>query len=558
MGRSRNYSELASTFMKKYFSYIIIVILASILFIHSIGTSPLFDWDEINFAESAREMIVSGDYLRVQINYQPFWEKPPLFFWMQVVSMKIFGINEFAARFPNAICGIVTLLVFYHLGSKMRNRKFAFWWVLLYVSSFLPHLYFKSGIIDPWFNLFIFLGIYYLSDFLENIQVNQKKSSLVVSGIFTGLSILTKGPVGLLIVLLTYIVYIILNKGKGFVALKYYFQWVLTVLAITLIWFGLEIFQHGWWFINEFFSYQVRLAKTEDAGHGGFPLYHFVVLFFGCFPASIFLLNRPTESSTVSSGQVFKKMMWASLIVILTVFSLVKTKIVHYSSFAYFPLVYLATESLFHIIEHKSDWRKSNRALLFVIYLIWASIFILLPILFINVDWLKQLASKDQFALANLNANVYWGYFYLVSGIIFVIGGLTAYFLFSRSIQKGIFMLLITSTITIQSLLTFFVPQIELYTQDAAIEFFKSLRGKDVYVRALGYKSYAPYFYAQVNPPPTNEAYDIHWLIYGEVEKPVYLVTRLDRKAQVMRDYGEQLKILYEKNGFVFLERKNY
>jgi 4-amino-4-deoxy-L-arabinose transferase-like glycosyltransferase len=66
------------------------------VFICSIG-------DEINFAESAREMIVTGDYSKVQINFNPFWEKPPLFIWMQVLSMKIFGINEFAARFPNAV-----------------------------------------------------------------------------------------------------------------------------------------------------------------------------------------------------------------------------------------------------------------------------------------------------------------------------------------------------------------------------------------------------------------------------------------------------------------------
>ena len=104
--------------MKQIVPYIIIALGGSLLFMHSLGSTPLFDWDEINFAESAREMIVSGDYLRVQINFQPFWEKPPLFFWMQVLSMKMFGINEFAARFPNAICGIVTLMVLYSIGKN--------------------------------------------------------------------------------------------------------------------------------------------------------------------------------------------------------------------------------------------------------------------------------------------------------------------------------------------------------------------------------------------------------------------------------------------------------
>ncbi|HJY22014.1 MAG TPA: hypothetical protein VJ279_03965, partial [Hanamia sp.] len=88
--------------------YLTIIILSGIVFfIPFLGKAHLFDWDEINFAESAREMIVTGNYHQVQINFQPFWEKPPLFFWLQVGAMEMFGINEFAARFPNAIFGII-------------------------------------------------------------------------------------------------------------------------------------------------------------------------------------------------------------------------------------------------------------------------------------------------------------------------------------------------------------------------------------------------------------------------------------------------------------------
>jgi 4-amino-4-deoxy-L-arabinose transferase-like glycosyltransferase len=105
---------------------ILIIVIGSFLFIPFIGQSHLFDWDEINFAEAAREMLVTNDWLTVQINYLPFWEKPPLFIWMQALSMKVFGINEFAARFPNAICGIVTLLVLFRLVRSILNSKLVF------------------------------------------------------------------------------------------------------------------------------------------------------------------------------------------------------------------------------------------------------------------------------------------------------------------------------------------------------------------------------------------------------------------------------------------------
>ncbi|MFY8107679.1 MAG: ArnT family glycosyltransferase, partial [Bacteroidia bacterium] len=77
-------------FIKK-FDWLIVVIWACLLFIPFLGSVHLFDWDEINFAESAREMLLTGNYQKVQINFVPFMEKPPLFFWLQVLSMKIFG-----------------------------------------------------------------------------------------------------------------------------------------------------------------------------------------------------------------------------------------------------------------------------------------------------------------------------------------------------------------------------------------------------------------------------------------------------------------------------------
>ena len=162
-------------------NYWIIGIASAVFFLPFLGGVHLFDWDEINFAECAREMVVTGEYLRPTINFEPFWEKPPLFFWLQSLAMHIFGVNEYAARFPNAICGISTLLITYHIGKKLYDKKFGWFWVLSYFGSILPHLYFKSAIIDPVFNLFIFLSLYFLiktenpNDFSEQAKSDKSK-----------------------------------------------------------------------------------------------------------------------------------------------------------------------------------------------------------------------------------------------------------------------------------------------------------------------------------------------------------------------------------------------
>ena len=107
---------------------IALAIVSALFFLPFLGGVHLFDWDEINFAEIAREMIVLDEYFRPFINYQPFWEKPPLFIWFQVLAMKTFGVGEYAARFPNAVCGIITIILIYQLGRKVYNHQFGLVW----------------------------------------------------------------------------------------------------------------------------------------------------------------------------------------------------------------------------------------------------------------------------------------------------------------------------------------------------------------------------------------------------------------------------------------------
>jgi 4-amino-4-deoxy-L-arabinose transferase-like glycosyltransferase len=115
---------MIKNFLQKIPTSFFIIIIGAILFIPFLGNTHLFDWDEINFAEAAREMLMTKNYTQVTINYEPFWEKPPLFIWMQALSMSQYGINEFAARFPNALCGILTLLTIYKIGKRYFDKRF--------------------------------------------------------------------------------------------------------------------------------------------------------------------------------------------------------------------------------------------------------------------------------------------------------------------------------------------------------------------------------------------------------------------------------------------------
>ena len=264
--------------MKYDSNYLRVAALAGLFFLPFLGGVHLFDWDEINFAECSREMLETGSYLRPQINFEPFWEKPPLFMWFQAFSMHLFGIGDYAARFPNAVCGIATLLIIYHIGKKLHTPTFGWLWVLSYLGSILPHLYFRSGIIDPWFNLFIFLSLVFLiksggensgensgENNNSNTNNNDNDSSkntrpthlntpsvfwspnayLVLGGAFLGLAILTKGPAAYVIVSLTWLAKLLIYKELTWHKIKKYAVFSIVALLVTSVWFGVETVKNG-------------------------------------------------------------------------------------------------------------------------------------------------------------------------------------------------------------------------------------------------------------------------------------------------------------------------
>lgn len=532
---------------------LLIVIIASLLFIPFLGKVHLFDWDEINFAESAREMILTGDYLNVQVDFKMFWEKPPLFIWMQVLAMKIFGINEFAARLPNAFAGIFTLITLYLIGRNVHNRKFALIWVLVYAGSLLPHFYFKSGIIDPWFNLFIFSGIYFFIRFIENPKSANKHIAL--SAAMIGLGTLTKGPVALLVFLLSGLVYLIIKRFRLDISFKQIALYAGVYALVGGFWFILQIASGNFTIFQDFILYQIRLFQTQDAGHGGFPGYHFVVLLFGVFPASLFALKSFAKSSSDSSAE--KQMrLWMLILfwTVLILFSVVQTKILHYSSLCYFPLSYLAALSII-----KTD-AKAFRPSKWISGLVlgFSAIFAALVLSFQYLINHKALIIetellKDPFAKANLEADIPQSGWEILPAVLLIILILWAFLYFKNNYLKRSITIFVGSLLFMSSAMFFIPAQAERISQHAAIEFYKQFEGKDVMIKPYGFKSYAHLFYAK--KPESAAIHDLSEKEFfsGKSNKASYAVCKIHREKDFVKKYPNVQK-LYSKNGFVFFK----
>ncbi|HZW70669.1 MAG TPA: glycosyltransferase family 39 protein, partial [Hanamia sp.] len=523
-----------------------------LFFIPFLGRVHLFDWDEINFAESAREMIVTGNYHRVQINFQPFWEKPPFFFWLQAGAMKVFGVNEFAARFPNAIFGIITLVTFFLIGKKYKSPRFGFIWAISYLGTFLPHLYFKSGIIDPVFNYFIFLGVYFMYLDLSGKYYVNKYLYVALAGLFIGLATLTKGPVGLLVFLISFFIYFLFTRFKNFPNIKKIIVFIFFFTLICLLWFGEEIMEHGFWFLKEFLAYQVDLFLHPVASHGEPFYYHFVVVFIGCFPISIIALPV-MFGKKVDVTKEFSRLMKILFWTVMVLFSITTTKIVHYSSLTYMPLSFMAACYLDWLIVNRQKMKISLLVLIGLMGFVFSFLLAALPYVANHHDLILPYL-KDPFAKASLNVDVHWSGFESYIGILYFLVALFAIFLFTKKENwKALLFLFYSTAVCLFIYLLAVVPKIEKYSQGPAIEFYKTLQGKNVYVWPIGFKSYAQYFYAKKPASPVYGEKDEKFLLQGNIQKPAYFVVKITNTG--FDSTCNNCTLIKQEGGFKFYER---
>src|SRR5256885_12858689 len=132
---------------------------------------PLIDRDEPRFAEASREMIERGDYIGPRFNNQVRLDNPPIAYWAQTASYRVFGQNDFAARFPSAFAAALTALSIFAWGSRLRSpwrpsvsqaqigeAKVGWWAAIIFTVSLQPFLHAKDAVADVWLVLFVTLA----------------------------------------------------------------------------------------------------------------------------------------------------------------------------------------------------------------------------------------------------------------------------------------------------------------------------------------------------------------------------------------------------------------
>jgi len=149
--------------------------------------------DPAQYAEIAREMLESKNWLVLRDNYGPYLDKPPVTFWLIASSFKIFGVNNFGFRFPTVICAILSVLALGRIARILYDRSTALISMLIIATSEAYFLMVGDPKIDMFMVLFLVLS------FWAYFESRNMRILIYLFYLFAGLAVMTKGPIGLMI-----------------------------------------------------------------------------------------------------------------------------------------------------------------------------------------------------------------------------------------------------------------------------------------------------------------------------------------------------------------------
>ncbi|MGI8891742.1 MAG: ArnT family glycosyltransferase [Chthoniobacterales bacterium] len=335
---------------------------------------PLVDRDEPRFAEASREMIERADYVVPYFNDRFRFDKPPLTYWFQVASFKVFGENPFAARFPSALAAALTALVLYAWGSRLGFTRAGLWSAIIFTLCLQTFVHAKAAVADMWLVLFMALAHWAGWEMLRDRFGGTWRSVVVRPGGLRGwwwlfylslaLAFLAKGPIGW-IPLGTVLGFRFFRPVSGLSRRFLFGRGLLLMLVLVGLWGIPAVLRTDGEFLKIGLGRHV-VGRSFGAmqGHGGSSVwgtvaslpFYFVTIFFTFAPWSWKLpwLTRRLWRRRDD----FDLFLIVGCGLVMIIFTIVKTKLPHYILPA-FPLLALLLSR--HWLESGATERTLRR-----------------------------------------------------------------------------------------------------------------------------------------------------------------------------------------------------
>lgn len=306
-------------------------------------TTMFWDRDEAFYARAAVEMIQSGNWILPTYNDAVFPDKPPLIYWLMMFFIKVFGENEFAARFVSAPATALSAFLVFLIGSRLFDRRTGLWSMLVFASSTLTVYLGITAMLDATLVASICLALWAFLAIMQDREGFWVRALVFLVAI--SLALLIKGPVGPAIIVPAVAITWLLSRSEARAPF-----WQMAVLAIATF-VGVGVFllwavpantmSNGQMLESGIGEHVIGRALQPMQNHGapgwlGYLSYlpaYIPTLFIGFMPATLFLpaalvgVCRPPASDAVVSPRLFL-LSW--MVPGFVMFSLAATKLPHY------------------------------------------------------------------------------------------------------------------------------------------------------------------------------------------------------------------------------------
>lgn len=374
---------------------VLLIITTFILLNFNLGKWGLMETSEARYAEISREMVENDDYIHPKLLGIYHYHKPPITYQITTLGYKIFGINEFGARFFLQFAIIIQLLLIYQIALILfKNKDIALTASLIYFALPIVLISSRNLTTDAYLNTFILAAIY---SWLNWKLKSNKLIFLYLFYIFLGIGFEIKGPVALLFPLIFIIVYKLTNKQSWKLNIHHFFG-IILFLAIAFAWYVLVVLENEklW---DYFFKDQIvnRIASKSFNRAKPFWYYLLTVPLIG-FPWIIILVHYiKKEWKNIFKNKGNEFVLVLTFLILIIVFSLFKTKLILYV-LPLFGFVAIATARALHNSPN-NRLNAYNKIILGTIILF---LVVILCIGFINIQFKFNLFSAIIISLASL------------------------------------------------------------------------------------------------------------------------------------------------------------
>lgn len=260
-------------------------IVAALLYLPALGRPALWEPDEGRYAEIAREMVLSGDWITPRDDWVRYFEKPPLVYWAEAIAIKSFGPNEFAARLPAALSTVAEVVVTAALGEAMFGAATGLAAAAVLALSPLVFGFARFATLDPALALFITaaLGAFWAAARAPAFNRGAGRRWFVLAAAMAAAGTLVKGPVALLLAGAIGLAWLLLEGRAREILQMPWLEAIAVYLAIVAPWFVLAARRNPG-FLRFFFIHEHVERYLGGGEHEWGPYFFVAVAAAGMWP----------------------------------------------------------------------------------------------------------------------------------------------------------------------------------------------------------------------------------------------------------------------------------